>query len=88
MSNIVAGMLAKALAGHDKNSIYFIQRVSDENVYLVDGRIRTVDNPKIKNIKHVQVIKEIHYIEETQKDVIRNETIKKLIKDYKKEHSN
>ncbi len=83
MSNIIAGMLAKSLAGHDKDDIYIIQRIEKDAVFLVNGRIRRVENPKKKNIKHIQPI----YIEETQSDVMRNEAIRKLIKEYKKEHS-
>lgn len=88
MSNIMAGMLAKSLAGHDKNNIYFIQSISGEYVYLVDGRIRLTSNPKKKKTKHIQVIHELISIEETENDTTRNESIKKLIKQYINEHSN
>lgn len=87
MSNIVAGMLAKSLAGHDENSIYYINSVDTEYVYLVDGRLRKLSNPKRKKKKHIQVIKTIYNIEETGNDVTRNNEIKKLIKQYKNEHS-
>ncbi len=50
------GMLAKSLAGHDAGRIYCIADVDDTYVYLVDGRIRTLDNPKKKKKKHVQLI--------------------------------
>lgn len=88
MSNIVAGMLAKSLAGHDKDNIYYIERVEGELVYLIDGSLRTLEKPKRKNRKHIQVI---HNIEETvnfiAENKANNEKIKKLIKEYKKEHN-
>lgn len=87
MSNIVAGMLAKSLAGHDKDNIYYIERVEGELVYLIDGSLRTLEKPKRKNRKHIQVI---YNIEETENLIadnnVNNEQIKKLIKEYKKEH--
>ncbi len=76
---IKTGMLAKSLAGHDKEMVYFIQSVDNTFVYLVDGRIRTIERPKKKKIKHIQVISQINPVED-----LRNETIKKIIKEYKK----
>lgn len=83
MSNIITGMLAKSLAGHDENQIYLIQGIEKNEVLLVDGRIRTLEKPKRKNKKHIQVIHKVYNIEEMQ-----NEVIRKLIKEYKKEHCN
>ncbi len=87
MNNIEVGMLAKSLAGHDKNNIYYIHSVEGESVYLIDGSLRTLEKPKRKNSKHIQVI---HNIEETANFIVENkannEQIKKLVKEYKKEH--
>ena len=62
--NIVErGMLAKSKAGHDKGHLYVIYDVDETYVYLVDGQIRTIDKPKKKKRKHVQIICEKHEIE-------------------------
>ena len=62
--NIVErGMLAKSKAGHDKGHLYVIYDVDETYVYLVDGEIRTIDKPKKKKRKHVQLICEKHEIE-------------------------
>lgn len=84
MERFEIGMLAKSRAGHDKNQIYVILKVDGEYVYLVDGKIRTIEKPKKKNKKHVQIIK---YIEKDFHDKIkgmdiRNEEIKRVIKLY------
>ena len=50
------GMLARSKAGHDKGQLYVIYDVDETYVYLVDGRIRTIDKPKKKKRKHVQII--------------------------------
>ncbi len=48
--------LAKSLSGHDKDQLYVIRNEESRTVYLVDGKIRTLDRPKKKNRKHIQVI--------------------------------
>lgn len=53
---ITTGALVKSLAGHDKNSFFFILKEEGEYVYLVDGKIRTLDRPKKKKRKHVEAV--------------------------------
>ena len=55
MDKFEAGMLAKSKAGHDTGKIYVIADTDDAYVYLVDGKIRTLDKPKKKKKKHVQI---------------------------------
>ncbi len=74
---VEVGMLAKALAGHDKDKIYLIVEISKDYIYLVDGRTRTLNNPKRKKQKHIQIICEPHCVEK-----IRDEDVRKMIKQY------
>jgi ribosomal protein L14E/L6E/L27E len=79
--NIVeTGMLAKSKAGHDKGHLYVIYDVDETYVYLVDGEIRTIDKPKKKKRKHVQIICEKHEIE--GKDDV---AVKRILKLFDKE---
>ena len=55
--NKYIGCFATSIAGHDHNNIYVIIDADDEYVYLVDGKIRKVNNPKKKKLKHAQLIK-------------------------------
>ena len=55
--NKYIGCFATSIAGHDHNNIYVIIDADDEYVYLVDGKIRKVNNPKKKKLKHVRLIK-------------------------------
>ena len=71
-----AGNLAKSKAGHDKYKIYVIIRENDEYVYLSDGDLKKIDNPKKKNKKHVQPIKC------DNADCVNNEIIRELIRHY------
>lgn len=59
INEVKKGMLARSKAGHDKGQVYVICDVDETYVYLVDGKIRILANPKKKKRKHVQVICEI-----------------------------
>lgn len=82
---ITKGMFARSKSGHDKNQVYVIINCDDEYVYLSEGRLKTIDHPKKKKIKHIQLIG--YSNSEIGKKLIndnllRNEDIKKAIKDY------
>lgn len=53
------GMLARSLAGHDAGSLYVIIKTEGGLVCLADGRIRTLERPKRKKKKHIQLIRSI-----------------------------
>lgn len=59
MDKEMLGMLAFSKAGHDKDRVYMIIDQDETFVYLCDGRLRTVDKPKRKKYKHIQIIKKI-----------------------------
>lgn len=80
------GMLAQSTAGHDKTKIYVILREDDAYVYLVDGEIRTMDKPKKKNKKHIQIIKKFRM--ETEEKALKDSEIKRVIKTYQKSLDN
>ncbi len=90
MATCKVGEFAKSKAGHDKEQIFIILNIEDEYVYLADGKSRSIDKPKKKKIKHIQVINMIDV--ELQKKLeahipIHDEDIKRAIKLYVKEHS-
>jgi ribosomal protein L14E/L6E/L27E len=50
-----SGQVVKSLAGRDKGKLYLIVGFVEGNrVLLADGRCRTVNSPKKKNLKHLQ----------------------------------
>ena len=53
----MTGLLASSKAGHDKDKIYVIMKEDAEYVWLADGKIKTVDKPKKKKKKHIQLIR-------------------------------
>lgn len=80
MERYEVGMLAKSKAGHDIGHIYVILKVDDAYVYLVDGSIRTIDKPKKKKKKHVQLICKKHEL-----SGIDDVGIKRILKLFDKE---
>ncbi|MCM1124939.1 MAG: hypothetical protein NC429_00565 [Lachnospiraceae bacterium] len=78
------GMFAVSKAGHDKGRMYLIVGEDETTVDLADGRIRTLENPKKKKKKHVQVVKRdsdpvlMHKL--LEKETLYNEEIKHAIR--------
>jgi len=59
-SKVMVGQYVKSIKGRDKNYIFIVTEVvNDKHVKLVDGDLRKVNNPKVKNIKHLQIINKV-----------------------------
>lgn len=51
---LTVGQVVKSRAGRDNGKIFLITKVLDEQyVYLVDGDLRKLNNPKKKKVKHL-----------------------------------
>ena len=80
-------IMARSLAGHDKNKLYLVIEETDISVTLVNGTTKKMESPKIKAKKHVQAINRLPEQIEKEREEIRNLTDEKvacLIKSYKK----
>ena len=80
MERIEIGMLAKSKAGHDKAQVYVIVAIEENCVYLADGYLKKLANPKKKKIKHIQVIRQKYNI-----DGMEDVGIKRILKVFDKE---
>ena len=79
--NYEAGMLAWSRAGHDKDTLYVIVKIEGEYVYLSDGRLKPVDHPKKKKIRHIQIVRQIpEELLGLNIETIKNEEIRKVIR--------
>lgn len=84
--DIIAGTFAKSKSGHDAGQIYVIISCDREYVYLADGKLKLLEKPKKKKIKHIQ---KINYMDPElgekfkNSNLLKNEDIKKAIKNYK-----
>ena len=78
------GMFARSKAGHDKGRMYLVVKEEEDFFYLVDGRIRGIENPKKKRKKHLQNVKsgmdELLAEKLRNNQTIYNEEIKYAIK--------
>ena len=74
---------AKSKSGHDRNQIYLIKEKDEKSVYLVNGTSRTLDTPKKKNAKHIQIIKNLPIeVMEILDENLSDLTVKSAIKQY------
>lgn len=81
MDRYEAGMLAWSRAGHDCGQLYVIKAVEGEFVYLTDGRLKPLEKPKKKKIKHIQVIRKIPAeLSNMSEQTVRNEDIRRVIR--------
>ena len=78
----MVGMLATSRAGHDKDTTYVIIGEEKEYVYLADGRLKTVGQPKKKKKRHIQIIKKVQL--QKSEDGWNDLEIKKILKEYHK----
>lgn len=69
------GQVVKSLAGRDKGRLYVIIGFAGNRALLADGRCRTVNNPKKKNLKHLQPYRSVF---PEIKESIRQGTLKDL----------
>lgn len=79
-------MLASSKAGHDKNNVYVIIKEETEYVYLADGKLKTIQKPKKKNKKHIQIIKKCpqpDFSETVRTGQADDAEIRRVLKQYK-----
>lgn len=53
--DIYPGKVVMSTAGRDKDRYFVVLSVSDNFCYIADGKVRKVDMPKKKKIKHLRV---------------------------------
>ena len=81
-------VLAKSKAGHDKGKVFVVTTSNDIDALVADGEHRTIDHPKKKKWKHLQVIKtlpdEVNLLAE---DPLNDSLIKKILMTYQNNHT-
>ncbi len=56
------GRIVKATAGRDRDKLFMIVGIIDENyVWIVNGSNRTLTKPKKKKIKHLKAMEELNW---------------------------
>lgn len=55
-NDITVGQVVRSRAGRDKGRIFLVLDIIDQqNVLIIDGDLRKLDNPKQKKLKHLIV---------------------------------
>ena len=49
------GRVVRSKSGHDKGKFYVVLQAAGDFVYLTDGRLKPISNPKRKNVKHISI---------------------------------
>ena len=47
------GDIVVSIVGHDRGEYYLVIECDKDFIYVANGRLKTLDKPKKKNIKHV-----------------------------------
>lgn len=53
-SRFAAGTIVRSTAGHDAGRIYLVLRGDETRIWLTDGRLKPLANPKPKNPLHLR----------------------------------
>ena len=79
------GQLFISLAGRDKDMICTVVGISDDEGYVLiaDGKIRKVENPKKKKLKHLKPIDH----ERLTAEKLTNRFIREAINEYREANS-
>jgi len=84
MEKLEIGQIVRSNSGRDKNTLFIVTKLLENGyVYLVDGKYKKVQNPKLKNIKHLDDTKHVADIqidEKTKDPDSQNATIRKELK--------
>ncbi|MBR5809640.1 MAG: KOW domain-containing RNA-binding protein [Clostridia bacterium] len=72
---IERGSLVYSIRGRDKGTLFLVLKRDDNFVYLADGDLRKIENPKKKKIKHVNKTNTL-----LEFDNISNSEIRKMLK--------
>lgn len=55
MMELQKGMVVRSTAGKEKNGFYLVTAIEDGCVLIADGKRRTLESPKRKNIRHIRL---------------------------------
>ncbi|HPP31481.1 MAG TPA: KOW domain-containing RNA-binding protein [Soehngenia sp.] len=82
------GQVVKSRAGRDKGRIFVVLDIIDkEYVYVVDGDLRKLDNPKKKKVKHLVVYNTVlqEFKNKIENNIrINNSYVRKILEPFNK----
>lgn len=76
---IKVGSIVRSIAGHDKGSLQLVVSIRDGYAYVADGKLRKIEKPKKKKLKHLQ-----GYDYLTEKEFSENYQIREILSENEK----
>lgn len=84
MEKLEIGQIVKSKSGRDKDRLFIVTKVLENGyVNVVDGKYKTLQNPKLKNIVHLKNMKHVATIQidaDAKDQNNQNATIRKELK--------
>ena len=71
------GSVVRAKAGRDKDKFFLVKEVSEGFAYICDGKRRKLENPKKKNLIHLELTNTT-----AEDSMDTNRKIRKFLSDY------
>lgn len=58
--SLLKGQVVRSKKGRDEGKVYIIMEIIDDDILLlVDGKLRKLDRPKKKKVKHLYIYKDV-----------------------------
>ncbi|NLP46535.1 MAG: RNA-binding protein [Epulopiscium sp.] len=70
MHSCKIGQVVYSKRGRDQGKFFVVVEIKEEYVYLADGKLRKIEQPKKKNKRHIQVTN--HIISNLQEKILKN----------------
>ena len=67
--DIVKGSVVKSKAGHDKGVFYAVIACEGDRARVCDGKVRKLQNPKLKNLRHLAATNTVVDLPKTDKQL-------------------
>ena len=83
--------IVKSLAGHDKDALFVVSEIVDKNFCkIIDGKMRSISNPKLKKYKHLQYVATASELADSfnDKSKTNDARIRKILKNQKEIEEN
>lgn len=81
--DIQRGDLVLSLRGRDKNCFFIVTERENETARIVDGKTHKSSKPKLKNIKHLKLVRSTAFCEVAERmvkgELVADKKIKKAI---------
>lgn len=78
--DLCKGLVVKAKAGRDKDDFFVVLEFDEKYVFICNGKRRTLEKPKKKNIKHLALTNTVLPIDE----LISNKRVKSALNKFVK----